>query len=173
MHLNLRSLQGASEHVEQQHESASFPEGEGDGFRVSAPVRLVFDVDRQESGRYRLSGQLAGEIELQCSRCLEPFVFPVETEFDLRYVPRAENAGDDEKEVDEDDLATAFYADDQIDLAHLIMEQFQLAVPMKPLCDAACKGLCPQCGTNLNTASCGCARTWDDPRLAALKNLKT
>ena len=62
------------------------------------------------------------------------------------------------REVEEDDLATAFYDDDQIDLTHLIMEQFQLALPMKPLCTEACKGLCPQCGTNLNTGSCDCRR---------------
>ena len=68
---------------------------------------------------------------------------------------------------------TAFYSNDQIDLGHLIVEQLQLAVPMKPLCDEACKGLCPQCGMNLNTGSCDCSQTWEDPRLAALRNLKT
>ena len=45
-----------------------------------------------------------------------------------------ENVGEGEREVEEDDLATAFYDDDQIDLTHLIMEQFQLALPMKALC---------------------------------------
>jgi uncharacterized protein len=75
--------------------------------------------------------------------------------------------------VEEDDLATAFYDDEQIDLTHLIMEQFQLALPMKALCMEACKGLCPQCGTNLNTGACDCNVKWEDPRLAALKNLKT
>lgn len=173
MQLNLRSLQSASEHIEQLHEPAAFPGNEADGFRVSAPVRLGFDIERQEAGRYRLAGQLSGEVELQCSRCLEPFRFPVVTDFDLRYVPRVENTGDGEKEVEEDDLATAFYAGDEIDLEHLVMEQFQLAMPMKPLCDSACQGLCPQCGTNLNLGSCSCTRTWEDPRLAELKNLKT
>jgi uncharacterized protein len=106
-----------------------------------------------------------------CSRCLEAFTLPVTTHFDLRYVPRTENVGEGEKEVEEDDLATAFYSNDRIDLGHLIGEQLQLAVPMKPLCDEACKGLCPQCGMNLNTGSCDCSQTWEDPRLAALKAL--
>ena len=87
-------------------------------------------------------------------------------------MPRTENVGEGEREVEEDDLATAFYDDERIDLAHLIMEQFQLALPMKPLCKDACKGLCPQCGTNLNTGSCDCSPIWEDPRLAALKALK-
>ena len=98
---------------------------------------------------------------------------PIATDFDLRYVPRTENVGEGEKEVEEDDLATAFYSDDQIDLGHLIVEQLQLALPMKPLCDAVCNGLCPQCGTNLNTGSCDCSQTWEDPRLAVLKKLNT
>lgn len=173
MHLSLRSLHDAHEHVEKQFEPSLFPRAEGDTFRVVSPVSLSFDVDRQETGRYRVAGHLTGELELTCSRCLETFMLPVATDFDLRYVPRTENVGEGEKEVEEDDLATAFYSDDQIDLGHLIVEQLQLAVPMKPLCDEACKGLCPQCGTNLNTGSCDCDPRWEDPRLAALRNLKT
>ena len=53
----------------------------------------------------------------------------------------------------------------------LMDEQFYLALPMKPLCREACKGLCPNCGTNLNEATCDCQVRWEDPRLAALKAL--
>jgi uncharacterized protein len=42
---------------------------------------------------------------------------------------------------------------------------------MKPLCAEGCKGLCAQCGTNLNTGTCACAVGWEDPRLAPLKGL--
>lgn len=172
MHLSLRSLHDDHEHVDKQFEPGLFPTAEGEPFRVVSPVTLSFDVDRQEPGRYRVAGHLTGEIELECSRCLEPFTLPVATDFDLRYVPRAENVGEGEREVEEDDLATAFYDEDQIDLAHLIMEQFQLALPMKALCSEGCKGLCPTCGTNLNTGSCDCNVKWEDPRLAALKAIK-
>ena len=132
---------------------------------------LTFDVDRQEPGRYRVAGHVTGELELTCGRCLEPFTLPVAGAFDLRYVPRAENVGEGEREVGEDDLTTAFYDDDQIDLSELIAEQFHLALPMKPLCSEGCKGLCPHCGTNLNTGTCSCSEKWEDPRLAALKSL--
>lgn len=172
MQLSLRSLQDAHEHIEKQYEPSLFPETEGDVLRVVSPVRVSFDIDRQETARYRLSGQVSGALELTCSRCLEPFRFAVATDFDLRYVPRTENAGEGEREVEEDDLATAFYADDQIDLAQLISEQFHLALPMKALCRESCRGLCPQCGTNLNAATCTCSQTWDDPRLEILKTLK-
>ena len=173
MHLSLRSLHDEHEHLEKRYEPGLFPTSEGEPFRVVSPVTLSFDVDRQEPGRYRVAGHLTGEIELECSRCLEPFTLPMATDFDLRYVPRTENVGEGEREVEEDDLATAFYDDDQIDLGHLIMEQFQLALPMKALCKEDCKGLCPTCGTNLNAGSCGCNVKWEDPRLAALKALRT
>jgi uncharacterized protein len=172
MHLSLRSLQGAHEHIEKQFGPSLFPLGEAESFRVVSPVTLSFDVDRQETGRYRLAGHVKGEIELTCSRCLEPFTMPVTPDFDLRYVPHIENLGEGEREVEEDDLTTAFYAEDQIDLGQLVMEQFHLALPMKPLCLESCKGLCPQCGTNLNTGSCECDPKWEDPRLAVLRALK-
>jgi uncharacterized protein len=172
MHLSLRSLHDAHEHFEKRYESSRLPGLEGDAFRVVSPVSLSFDVDRQEPGRYWVAGHLEGSVELSCSRCLEPFTLPIAADFDLRYIPRTENVGEGEREVEEDDLATAFYDDEQIDVAHLIMEQFHLALPMKPLCADTCKGLCVHCGTNLNTGSCDCNVTWEDPRLAALKALK-
>ena len=55
----------------------------------------------------------------------------------------------------------------------LLREQFYLALPMKPLCQEDCRGLCPQCGVNRNTGTCDCNVQWEDPRLAALRNLKT
>ena len=69
----------------------------------------------------------------------------------------------DEHEVQEDDLGTAFYRDETIDLGDLVREQLYLALPMKPLCAEACKGLCPQCGTNLNRGTCDCRSEWQDP----------
>ena len=96
---------------------------------------------------------------------------PVDAAFDLRFLPAAEMAEDGEREVQDEDLDTSYYRDDQIDLNELLREQFYLALPMKPLCRDDCKGLCPQCGTNWNTGTCTCTTEWEDPRLAALKGL--
>ena len=172
MYLSLRSLQGGAELVNSQYDASLCEGAGGDAFRVVSPVVLMFDIAQQDTGRYRVVGKVAGELELTCGRCLEPITLPVVSSFDLCYVPRTENIGEGEREVEEDDLTTAFYADDQIDLRELITEQLQLALPMKPLCSAACRGLCPQCGTNWNTASCRCSQQWEDPRLAALKQFK-
>ena len=45
------------------------------------------------------------------------------------------------------------------------------ALPVNPLCKTDCKGLCPQCGTNLNNGTCGCIPDEGDPRLAVLRGL--
>jgi len=143
----------------------------GDAYRIVAPVTVEFDVHKDKE-RFRLVGHVATELELPCSRCLEPFRFPVNTTFDLRYHPASEMSQDEDREVGEDDLETSYYRDDQIDLNELLREQFYLALPMKPLCAEDCQGLCPQCGTNRNTGTCDCGSGWEDPRLTALKQLK-
>jgi uncharacterized protein len=146
-------------------------EQEGDAYRVVAPVRLEFEVQKDKD-RFRLVGTAVTELELPCSRCLEPFRMPVNAAFDIRYHPASEMSQDEEREVEEDDLETSYYRDDQIDLNELLREQFYLELPMKPLCTEDCKGLCPQCGTNLNTGTCDCSAGWNDPRLAPLRQLK-
>jgi uncharacterized protein len=138
---------------------------------------------RKDDDLYQLTGRIRASLELACSRCLEPFPFAVDLPFDLRYLPQHMNVGgsgeaedeDEDGEAEEvggDDLSTAFYRDDQIDLSQLVREQLYLALPMKPLHSEDCKGLCPNCGANLNETTCGCQIEWEDPRLAPLKALK-
>jgi uncharacterized protein len=170
MLLNLRTLQDAQEHVEKHFQPSLF-RVDPEAFSIVAPVRLAFDIWKQDDRRYRLAGHVVGTLEMACSRCLEPLSLPVDAAFDLQYVPRTENVGEDEREIEEDDLATAFYADETIDLGELTSEQLHLALPMKPLCSEGCRGLCPLCGTNLNVASCACQQAWEDSRLAGLKSL--
>ncbi len=141
-------------------------------FSIVDPVSLAFDIFKDKE-QFRLVGDVKTVLELPCSRCLEPFQHGVDSHFDLRYQPHAANTGEDEREIEEDDLSTAFYENDEIDLGQLMREQFYLALPMKPLCREDCRGLCPACGTNLNRGTCDCKRDWDDPRLAALRELKT
>jgi uncharacterized protein len=144
---------------------------EGETYRVAAPVEVAFDIHKDKE-KFRLVGSVKTELELPCSRCLEPFRFPIDAPFDIRFLPASEMATEDEREVPEEDLETSYYRDDKIELNELLREQFYLALPMKPLCSEGCKGLCPQCGTNLNAGTCDCSPAWEDPRLAPLKALK-
>jgi DUF177 domain-containing protein len=168
--LNLNKIRTAHERFDQVYSPGQF--GTDDEFRVVAPITLGLDIFKDKA-QFRLTGRIQTTLELPCSRCLEPFTMPVDQTFDLRYQPHAENTGDGEREIEEDDLTTAFYENDEIDLGQLMREQFYLSLPMKPLCRDECKGLCPTCGTNWNTGACDCKEEWEDPRLAPLKTLKT
>ena len=171
MRLDLSRIRTPHERFEQVYPPEAFaPDPES--FRVVAPVSLAFDIFK-DNDQFRLAGHTRTTLELPCSRCLEPLTIPMDLPFDLRYQPHTANAGEGEREIEEDDLSTAFYENDEIDLEQLMREQFYLALPMKPLCSDTCRGLCPVCGTNLNRGTCDCKRGWDDPRLAPLRQLKT
>ena len=172
MQLDLTRYRRPLDHFTRTFEPQEVP-ADGDSFVVAAPVVLDFDIHKDKE-KFRLVGSVRTELELPCSRCLEPFRFPVEATFDQRYLPAADAAAQSEDvELGEEDVEVSYYRDDAIDLAGLMREQFYLALPMKPLCNDDCKGLCPQCGTNRNVSQCSCTQGWVDPRLAALQALKT
>jgi uncharacterized protein len=169
MNLDLTQFRQPETEVVRRYDPEEF-EGRTSQFRVTAPVDLRFKVHKDKD-RFRLVGVVQTVLELTCSRCLEPFPLPVDCGFDIRYLPQSENTGADEREIEADDLSDAFYRDERIDLRQLMDEQFYLSLPMKPLHSPDCKGLCPNCGANLNETSCNCQVRWEDPRLAGLKTL--
>jgi uncharacterized protein len=170
MLLDLSKLHGAREHVERTFEPAAF-DPQDEEYRVASTVELSMDVHKAGGDAFRVAGRARTRLELECSRCVEPFQVPVEASFDLRYLPHDQNTGEGEREVAEEDLSTAYYRQGLLDLIEMLREQFQLALPMKPLCTEACRGLCPTCGANLNRTACNCEPKWEDPRLAPLKGL--
>jgi len=164
----------AVEHLDRTYDPAAFTnrgeDVEDEGYAIVAPVHLVMDVHKQ-ADVYRVTGRVVSRLRLECGRCLDPFEIPIDAGFELQYVAAEENAGEGEGEVADDDLTTAYYRDHTIDLEELMREQFQLALPMKPLCSDDCRGLCPECGANLNTNPCDCKPSWVDPRLNGLSDL--
>lgn len=170
MLLDLNKLRGSRERVERTLAPSAFEPQDPD-YRVAAPVQLTMDVEKAGDAAFAVRGTVKSTLELACSRCLDAFEVPVDASFELRYVPQSANTGDGEHEIGEDDLGTAYYRDGMLDVIDLLREQFQMVLPMKPLCSEACRGMCPQCGTNLNRNECACTPQWEDPRLAALKSL--
>jgi uncharacterized protein len=170
MLLDLSKIRTPHVAFDETYKPEQFPASD-DQYTIVHPVQLHLDIAKTGE-RFRLTGRVQTVLELPCSRCLDPFTWPVDAAFDLVYHPHSANVGEGELEVEDEDLSTAFYEDQRIDLAQLIREQLYLALPMKPLCGDECRGLCPVCGTNLNRGSCDCHRGWDDPRLAVLKNIK-
>ena len=170
MNLDLRTIKEPRIRVRRDFAGASFSQDGDDHYRVKDTVTLDLEV-RKDGAKVRLVGRLDAALELGCSRCLEPFPLVVGVDVDLLYLPVSDNTTAGEVRIEESDLRVAFYRGDQIDLGQLMHEQFQLALPMKPLCRTDCRGLCAVCGGNRNTTACQCVARWDDPRLAVLKGL--
>ncbi|MDA8099507.1 MAG: YceD family protein [Nitrospiraceae bacterium] len=111
------------------------------------------------SGTIHVTGTVDADPELECSRCLKRFPYPVRNavmEFDV--LPERAEPSASEQELNKADLDAEFYRGDEIDPAAFIREQVLLAIPMVPVHSETCKGLCPVCGTDWNEKSCTCAR---------------
>lgn len=201
---------GELELVDREYEVVAEPLVEG---RLS---RIVEEV--------RVTGSLKAELEAPCDRCLDPVSLPVESEFDLFYLPRLRSnslgadgregqreinsarvsggrsvdplhnvkgsskalnprrgsndeaarkgkkgsssepprklrneQNEDELELLERDLDFSTYSGNEVDVDELVLEQLELSIPGRILCSESCKGLCPECGINLNHESCSCA----------------
>ena len=122
----------------------------------------------------RLNGTLNTAFEMMCSRCLEPARIAVSKPFDLFFRERDEAMFDEDEEVelDEKDTRTGFFTGTKLAIGDILREQVLLALPMKALCTVDCKGLCPTCGTNLNSSSCGCPKEEFSPHIDSLLEFK-
>jgi uncharacterized protein len=120
----------------------------------------------------RLKGKLDTSIEVACARCLEPVVHELKREFELLYRPLGSDAGHEELSVTDAEAEIGYYQGMGLLLEDTLREQVLLAVPLKTVCREECKGLCPQCGKNLNEGPCSCAPPPADPRWSALKEIR-
>jgi uncharacterized protein len=128
------------------------------------------------SGMVEISGQVVTHVEVACSRCLNPAEVLVDSTFDLTYteeLPELEDEGDDDGvEITAEDMGLILYDGEEIDLREAIQEQVILALPIHSLCSRSCRGLCAQCGANLNDQVCSCGPQDYNIKFSALKNLK-
>lgn len=156
--------------------SHRYPEGEislvaGEGKIIGRPALKLFAS--REGEEILLRGTVKAEVQFECDRCLSEMVVPVTQSFDLLYLPAHQNRNSrEEHELTEDDLSIVYYQGHVLNLDDLVREQLELTLPMTRICKAECRGLCPECGANLNDGECACTNASMDPRWAALKGLK-
>lgn len=151
-----------------------YPEGEpslrsGEA-RLIGRAKLDLQAARARH-QVELIGAVTAVVGFECDRCLASLSLPVEQSFDLLYVPPLSTQ--DERELGAGDLSIGFYQGDIIDADDLVREQIELALPMARLCSPQCRGLCPECGANLNERECGCTVEDVDDRWSALKDIKS
>ncbi|BCA79820.1 DUF177 domain-containing protein [Desulfuromonas sp. AOP6] len=125
-------------------------------------------------GMVSVSGVVQADVVFHCSRCLVEYATPIQSAFDLTYVKELpEVEGDDEEiEVAPEDMGLMLYSGDTIDLREAVQQEVIMALPLRPLCKADCKGLCLKCGGNLNQEVCHCDTDDFSLKFSALKNFK-
>jgi len=128
----------------------------------------------REYENIRVSGRITAPLALSCSRCLADYPSFVDTNFTI-FFRKGEvitSSDEDELELGEMDLLSSTYSGDEIDLTHEIEEQVAMEIPLKPLCSDSCKGLCHECGVDLNTSGCSCSKEPVTLTFSALKDFK-
>ncbi len=136
---------------------------------------LDWSANAERAGEeIRIVGSLTAAVEMTCSRCLEPARIEIARPFDLFFRQHDEMVfdEDDDIELTEEDTQTAFFSGTKLAIGDVLHEQLLLALPMKPLCRLDCKGLCPVCGTNLNSNTCNCPSERFSPHMDKLLEIK-
>lgn len=131
------------------------------------PVHADISVQRSGEEIY-IKGRITSCLSFVCSRCLAPYRFPIDSKFDLVYLPEELEMSRDQLEPE--DMDTALYLTLMIDLKEVVLEQLNLTFPLKPLCSEECQGICPVCGKVIDQGACSCLADDSDPRLDKLKN---
>ncbi len=122
-----------------------------DNGKFSGEIKIVGEVVNGEKN-LKIRGQIFCQKEFTCDRCLSEAKENQVHEFD-------------------EELDRAEVVDNCVDITEIVRDILIASQPIQNLCKIDCKGLCPNCGKNLNEGNCGCDRFIPDPRLAILQNL--
>lgn len=169
--MNISLVRMPSDGLKFEHRYAEGELDTGDHeFELVEPPAVTGRID--PTGReMRVRGEIRTTFTALCGRCLNDVPFNLVIPFDLLYAAEDPGAGrSGETEVSDRDLDISIYQHDQIDLDELVLEQIELSLPSRVLCSENCRGLCPECGADLNVEQCGCKKPID-PRWQALADL--
>tara|TARA_Y100001936_G_scaffold248329_1_gene295949 strand:+ start:909 stop:1439 length:531 start_codon:yes stop_codon:yes gene_type:complete len=149
-------------------------------FEIDQPDCSLWD-DIKLRGRFskieqdiNFSGELQAVLKVACTRCLNKFSYNIDTEIKAHFIPldKAIFLGN-EIEIKETEIEQETYEGGKIDLRRSVRDQVLLEIPLMHLCRENCKGICSECGSDLNSGQCECKNEGPiDPRFAMLKEIK-
>ena len=131
-----------------------------ENIKVLEPILIKGNVS-VKNGVADVKLSVKTKVEYMCSRCLDPFVKELDLIIDERISSNEQ----------EDESIIALEEGDVLDIKDVVLNNIYLALPLKNLCKEDCKGLCQNCGLNLNHGQCSCVIDDIDPRLSALKDI--
>ena len=139
--------------------------------RMLVPALFVGKVISEEWTAV-VKGTSDTKVERQCDRCLTRAEIEVGFTVERTYVKFDDLNAERESKLDTTAVEYSILDSDQLDLLEVFGEHLLIAIPDKYVCKQDCRGLCPECGKNLNTATCDCNKKAIDPRWEALSSLK-
>lgn len=148
----------------------------GDKHHAEDKVSGHFTIYRTMNN-IQVSARMHLPIHSTCGRCTQNHDYEIDVKAERYLSPMfdSDRQREIEKklevEVTQDDFQFSYFKGEEIDVGDIIVEQAVLDQPMIYLCKKDCKGLCPQCGINLNDKKCGCsAKKVEESPFAALKD---
>ena len=149
--------------------------GDSGEYTFAAPIRFDLHI-YSERDLIVVRGRFDTRVALTCSRCLEVFSTPLQHLFTIRYGREItqELHGDDAAEIEltADQIGVTYFEGEEITLDDALQEQVVVMLPYKCLCRDDCKGICQDCGADLNREACTCHGQVKDTPFAVLKNFK-
>ncbi len=139
-------------------ETVDFWLREYEGFKSSGNIHIDASFSKSNA-QILMQAKMTGHIIGVCSRCLEDANIDVDTDLTIMFLPASTERKykeDEEVELTSDELDIEYYKGNKINADYLFREGLLLAIPFSPLCNDECKGLCPNCGCNLNRGECHC-----------------
>lgn len=137
----------------------------GNDYRIreKSPIDVTFS--NIGSGKALIKGSMKLVLEIPCDRCLEMVDVPLEVNFEQEVI--SPDCASQAEEEDEQDFMLGY----ELDIEAFVNGEILINMPVKVLCRPDCKGICRQCGQNLNEGDCGCDTFVPDPRMAAIKDI--
>ncbi|MFO7764960.1 MAG: DUF177 domain-containing protein [Pelovirga sp.] len=176
MYVELKHIKGGQ--LEQEHtcDPGDFPElavlSKEHGAAYDGPVQIFLRF-RQSARMVEVDGRLQATLVVTCGRCLGAFQYELAESFALTFVPdQGEEDSAAERELEYNELGMIPYRDDRLELLEPLQEQLIMAIPIRALCNDHCRGLCPECGADLNHSSCDCEKKLFNSKFGVLAQLK-
>ena len=157
--------EGRTEEMQVPIEMTSFTNGLSE-YRIVGKSPVDFTFSWVGPGAAQVHGKADLVLQMECDRCLKE----VEKKMELDFF-REVFAPDETTESTEEEDDRSFMEGYHLNVEDLLYSEILLNLPTKVLCREDCKGICRQCGKDLNEGECGCDTFVPDPRMAAIKDI--
>lgn len=162
------------------------PAGSSRSYQIDEPLDLGIDSEIRTSGPIQgsinllkavsgvvLTGSLSLPVELSCCRCLQSFTIEVLLSPEEEFQPEVDLTTGAPSRAPLEDPILRIDERHLLDPTELLKQLIALSIPLQPVCEPDCPGLCPHCGKALREGLCSCSEGSLDPRLQPLKALLT